>query len=44
MSDDRLAQARSQLPGWVARVERNYVDLAEMVDAPVAESRRDPMV
>jgi len=26
MSDDRLAQARSQLPGWVARMERNYAE------------------
>ncbi len=44
MTDDRITAARAGLPEWTAQAERTFLSLAETLGAPIAESRRDPIV
>ena len=42
MTDKVLNEARAGLAGWAEEVERSFEHLAEVLAAPVPESRRDP--
>jgi outer membrane protein TolC len=42
MTDERVAEARAQLPAWSAQAEDAFRTLAEVLGVPVDDGLRDP--
>ena len=42
MTDERVAEARAQLPAWSAQTQEAFRTLAEVLDAPAEDALRDP--
>lgn len=42
MTNDRMDEARAGLPEWSAEFEQYFIQLAEVLEAPVERCRQDP--